>query len=92
MSHSTVSDSTELIDSTFVIEAEDLEIPPPLISFVRLLLLSSENWEKVKEKEKLPKPKLSEEDGSIALSVIDQGLQRRLDEFPSTIEVFVPGP
>jgi len=92
VSHSTVSDLTELIDSTFVIEAEDLEVPSPLISFVRLLLLSPESWEKVKEKQKLPKPKLSEEDGITALAVINQGLQRRLVEFPSTIEVFTPGP
>ena len=78
---------TELIGSTFMIEAEDLEIPPPLISFVRLLLLSPEDWEKAKEKQKLPKPKFSDEDGSTVLVVINQGLQRRLDQFPSTIEV-----
>jgi SET domain-containing protein 6 len=70
-----------------VIEAEDAEIPPALISFVRLLLLTPGDWEKAKEKQKLPKPKLTEEDGLAVLDVIKQGLQRRLDEFPSSIEV-----
>ena len=87
-----VSDLTESIDSTFVIEAGDLEIPPPLISFARLLLLSPEDWEKAKEKQKPPKPKLGEEEGSTVLVVINQGLQRRLDQFPSTIEVPALGP
>ena len=83
-----VPGSAEPIGSTFMIEAEDLEIPPPLISFTRLLLLSPEDWEKAKEKQKLPKPKLSDEDGSTILVVISQGLQRRLDQFSSSsIEV-----
>lgn len=73
-------------DDTFVIEAEDSGIPSPLISFIRLLLLSQKDWEIAKEKQKLPKPKLNEEDGSIVLDVISQGLQQRLDEFPSPIE------
>ena len=77
--------------STFVIEAEDSGIPSPLISFIRLLLLPQKDWEKAKEKQKLPKPKLNEEDGSIVLDVISQGLQQRLDEFPSPIEVFESG-
>jgi len=83
---------TEPIGSTFIIEAEDLEIPPPLISFARLLLLSPEDWEKAKEKQKLPKPKLSDEDGSTVLVVINQGLQRRLDQFSSSIEVPASAP
>jgi hypothetical protein len=74
-----------------VIEAEDLEIPPPLISFARLLLLSPKGWETTRERQKLPKPKLSEEDGPTVLDVINQGLQRRLDEFPSPIEVIASG-
>lgn len=75
-----------------MVEAEDLEIPPPLVSFIRLLLLSTKDWEKAREKQKLPKPKLDEEDGSIVLDVINQGLQRRLDEFPSPIEVIASWP
>ncbi|KAF9653963.1 SET domain-containing protein [Thelephora ganbajun] len=74
-------------DDTFVIEAQKgLEISPPLISFARLLLLSPKDWERAREKPKLPKPKLSEEDGPAVLDVISQGLQRMLDEFPSPIE------
>jgi len=87
-----VLDSTKLIGSTFVIEAEDLEIPPPLISFARLLLLSPKDWEKARERQKLPKPKLSEEDGLTVLEVITQGLLRKLAEFPSPIEVISSGP
>lgn len=62
-----------------------------MISFVRLLLLCPENWEKAKEKQKFPKPKLTEEDGSAVLDVINQGLQQRLSDFPSPIEVFASG-
>lgn len=72
-----------------MIAAEDREIPPPLISFVRSLLLRPEDWEKAKEKQKFPKPKFNEEDGLATLGVIDRGLRQRLDEFPSPIEVFV---
>ena len=75
-----------------MIEAEDLEIPPPLVTFARLLLLSPRDWEKAREKQKLPKPKLSEEDGPTVLEVINQGLQQRLAEFPSSIEVIVSVP
>ena len=82
-----MSDPSKMTGSTFVIEAEDPEIPPPLISFARLLLLSPKDWEKAREKQKLPKPKLGEEDGLTVLAVIEQGLQQRLDEFPSSIEV-----
>jgi SET domain-containing protein 6 len=92
VSHPILFGLTENIGSTFVIEAEDIEIPPPLISFARLLLLSPEDWEKAKEKQKLPKPKLGEEDGSAVLVVINQGLKRRLDQFPSAIEVPTSGP
>ena len=74
-----------------MIEAEDPEIPPPLISFARLLLLSPKDWERAREKQKLPKPKLGEEDGLTVLAVIKQGLQQRLDEFPSPIEVLASG-
>ena len=79
----------KLVGSTFVVEAEDLEIPPPLISFARLLLLSPKDWEK---KKKLPKPKLGEEDGTSVLEVISQGLLRRLAGYPSSIEVIASVP
>jgi len=74
-----------------VIEAEGPEIPPPLVSFARLLLLSPKDWEKAREKQKLPKPKLDEGDGLAVLGVISQGLLRRLADFPSPIEVIVSG-
>ena len=90
-SHLPMSDSSKLIGSTFVIEAEDLGIPPPLISFALLLLMSPEDWEKAKQRQKLPKPRLSEEDGPTVLDVISQGLQQRLNQFPSTVEVRAPG-
>lgn len=74
-----------------MIAAEDHEIPPPLVSFVRLLLLCPEDWEKAKERQKFPKPKFTEEDGPTVLEVINQGLRQRLDKFPSPIEVFASG-
>jgi len=75
-----------------VVGADDLEIPPPLISFARLLLLSHKDWEKAREKQKLPKPKLDEEDGSTVLEVITQGLERRSAEFPLLPEVIASKP
>ena len=83
--------TNQFFGSTFMIEAEDLEIPPPLVSFVRLLLLPHKDWEKAREKQKLPKPKLGEEDGLTVLEVISQGLLRRLAGFPSPIEVIASG-
>lgn len=74
-----------------MIAAEDHDIPPPLISFVRLLLLRPEDWVKAVEKQKFPKPKLTEEDGSAILDVVNQGLRQRLNEFPSPIKVSSSG-
>ena len=91
MSHHIGPKSTKFIGSTFVIEAEDLEIPPPLISFARLLLLSPKDWERAREKQKLPKPKLDEADGLTVLGVISQGMLLRLANFPSPIEVIASG-
>lgn len=60
----------------------DLEIPPSIISVIRLLLLPDEEWEKIKEKAKPPKPKMD----AVALTVLHEVLQRRLKEYPTSIQ------
>ncbi|GBE80467.1 SET domain-containing protein [Sparassis crispa] len=72
----------EADDDTFVI-LTDCQLPNELVSFVRLLFLSQQEWEKTRAKSKLPKPKVD----SVVLSVVMQVLERRLREYPTTIEV-----
>lgn len=60
----------------------DLEIPPSIISVIRLLLLPDEEWEKIKEKAKPPKPKMD----AVVLTVLHEVLQRRLKEYPTSIQ------
>ncbi|KAI0305376.1 Rubisco LSMT, substrate-binding domain-containing protein [Multifurca ochricompacta] len=58
------------------------ELPEEMISFTRLLIMSSVDWEKSKRKSKLPKPKVDETVLSLATDVV----RRRLAEYPTTIE------
>lgn len=53
------------------------------MSFVRLLLMSTEEWEKTNRKGKLPKPKVD----IAVLDVIENMLTRRLKDYPSSVEV-----
>jgi len=69
-------------DDTFVIET-DCEVPKELVSLAHLLLQSPGDWGKTKEKGKLPKGKLNAE----ALPVASGVLQKRLLEYPTTLEV-----
>ncbi|EIW83379.1 SET domain-containing protein [Coniophora puteana RWD-64-598 SS2] len=68
-------------DDVFVLET-DLDIPEPLIVLVRLLQLLEPDWEKTREKEKPPKPKM---DGAV-IGVLVEVLHRRLKEYPTTID------
>jgi SET domain-containing protein 6 len=55
----------------------------PLISLIRLLLMSNDEWEKTREKGKPPKAKLEP-------SVIEYGeriLKKRLDKYNTNIQV-----
>jgi SET domain-containing protein 6 len=64
-----------------------LEFPNPLISLIRLLLLSESDWEKTRTKQKLPKAKLDDVDGAQILHIINSVAQKRLEEYPTTLEV-----
>lgn len=68
--------------SVFVFET-DLGLPEPFVSLARLLLLPESEWEKAKDKGKPPKPKT---DG-LVLSLILHVVRRRLEEYPTTLEV-----
>ena len=52
--------------STFVLET-DLTLPDQLISFIRLLLFPKEEWDKTRDKGKLPKPKIDGDLIAVAL-------------------------
>ncbi|KAJ6594439.1 hypothetical protein B0H19DRAFT_920100 [Mycena capillaripes] len=68
-------------DDVVVLES-DLEIPQALVSLIRLLRLTSEEWEKTVAKDKVPKPKLDNE----VLDVVCAVLERRLKEYPSSFD------
>lgn len=71
----------EAEDDVFVV-GTDCELPPEMVSLARLLLQSKADWEKTKSKGKVPKPNM---DGTIAAIAMDV-LQRRLQEYPTSIE------
>ena len=68
--------------SVFVIES-DLEIPPVLIAFVRLLIIEAGEWEKARDKGKPPKPKVDEN----ILSILQDVFRERLKLYPTDLEV-----
>ncbi|KAI0743984.1 hypothetical protein C8Q80DRAFT_1220766 [Daedaleopsis nitida] len=71
----------EADDDVFMLRT-DCELPEEFVSFERLLLLSEGEWEKTAKKSKLPKPKIDKEVLGIAIEV----LERRLQEYPTSIE------
>ncbi|KAK0455504.1 SET-domain protein [Desarmillaria tabescens] len=68
-------------DDVIVIEA-DLEIPPALISLIKLLSFSSDEWRKVRGKGKPPKPKLD----SATVDIIKDVLDQRLQQYPTSLQ------
>ncbi|KAJ3982773.1 hypothetical protein F5890DRAFT_1527670 [Lentinula detonsa] len=68
-------------DDIFVLET-NFEIPEAMISLTRLLYLSSDEWEKARDKEKPPKPRLD----SQASGLISLVLQKRIAHYPSTMK------
>ncbi|VDB84932.1 unnamed protein product [Peniophora sp. CBMAI 1063] len=68
-------------DDVFIFDKSAV-LPEDFVSFARLLLLPQAEWEKVKRKGKLPKPKM---DDAIA-DVAERSLQRRLAQYPTTLE------
>jgi SET domain-containing protein 6 len=73
---------SDLQNSIFVIEY-DFEAPPAMVSFAKLMLLSKDEWEKVQEKSKPPKPKL---EGSL-VDILISTTRTRLAEYPRTLQV-----
>jgi len=71
----------EADDDVFVVRT-DCQLPDELVSFVRLLFLPQQEWEKTRKKGKLPKPAVDTQ----VLSVAAQVLEKRLREYPSSIE------
>ncbi|KAI8977011.1 hypothetical protein BDF20DRAFT_872393 [Mycotypha africana] len=70
-----------VLDECFVIDTE-YEIPPELIVTVHVLIATPGDFKKMVEKEKLPKPKLTEEVKNIILSI----LRTRLERYPTDIK------
>jgi SET domain-containing protein 6 len=69
-------------DSTFAFES-DLEPPDPLLSFIRLLMLPQDEWEKIEKKGIPPKPKTD----AVALGIVCDVLAKRLNLYSTTIQV-----
>lgn len=69
--------------SVFVIEANEPALPEDMISFIRLLQLTGEEWQEALRKEQIPKPKLNKQ----CFEVAAKALERRLAEYPTSIEV-----
>ncbi|KAJ3555641.1 hypothetical protein NM688_g2462 [Phlebia brevispora] len=69
------------VRSTFVIGTE-CEVPKDFISFTRLLLQTQSEWEKTRAKDKVPKATLDTDVTSVLMEVLD----KRLSEYPTTIE------
>ncbi|QRW21763.1 RuBisCO LSMT substrate-binding protein [Rhizoctonia solani] len=67
-------------DDTFTLDMTTL-IPPELLSFTQLLLLSDMEWEKTQEKEKPPKPK-----SDSVKKCVKNALERRMEMYSTTIE------
>ncbi|KAJ7782346.1 SET domain-containing protein [Mycena maculata] len=67
-------------DDVVVLES-DLEVPEALVSLIRLLRLTSDEWEKAVAKDKVPKPKIDNE----ILDVVRAIFERRLKEYPTTL-------
>ncbi|CAA7261815.1 unnamed protein product [Cyclocybe aegerita] len=72
-------------DDVFVLEIDpdssELEIPPPMLSFTRLILFQAE-WERAKSKSKPPKPTMDMQ----TLSVLVAVLERRLQAYDTSLE------
>jgi SET domain-containing protein 6 len=66
-----------------VVLESDLEVPLALVSLIRLLRLTTDEWEKTVAKDKVPKPKIDSE----VLDVVCAVLERRLQEYPYTLDV-----
>ncbi|KAG9100063.1 hypothetical protein FRC06_004569 [Ceratobasidium sp. 370] len=71
---------TSVDSSTFTLDTSTL-LPPALLSFAQLMLLSSTEWEHAREKEKPPKPKSPNVHTSV-----HEALTKRLAMYPTTLQ------
>ncbi|KAF9462462.1 hypothetical protein BDZ94DRAFT_1367166 [Collybia nuda] len=67
-------------DDVFILES-DLELPPALVSLIRILLLPGEGWEKIKAKGNPPKPKIDNE----VLAITRDVITARAEAYPTSI-------
>ncbi|KAG8779728.1 hypothetical protein FRC12_023887 [Ceratobasidium sp. 428] len=67
-------------DDTFTLEMSTL-LPPALLSFTQLMLLSDSEWQQTQQKEKPPKPKSPE-----VYTRIREALTKRVEMYPTTLE------
>ncbi|KAF1800370.1 hypothetical protein V8B55DRAFT_1536723 [Mucor lusitanicus] len=70
-----------VLDECFVIDTEH-EIPLELIVSVHVLCSTPSEFEKMEEKQKLPKPRLTQDVKDIILNI----LKKRLSRYPTTLE------
>lgn len=77
-----VSGSQSRQYSTFVVES-DAEVPPEMVSLVRLLSLPLDEWIKVKNKNKMPNPKLD----ATVLEVVEKVFRLRLQAYTTSLVV-----
>ncbi|KAF7967425.1 hypothetical protein HWV62_19045 [Athelia sp. TMB] len=68
-------------DDAFILE-DELDIPEAMVSLIRLLLLTADEWERIRAKGKPPKAKLDAD----VLLLVSQVLHRRLQEYATTLE------
>jgi len=68
-------------EDVFAVEPS-LELPPEMVSLVRLLLLPLDEWEKARNKGKPPQPKFNLD----VLNTVHDVLNQRLKEYLTTIE------
>ncbi|KAI0066033.1 SET domain-containing protein [Artomyces pyxidatus] len=68
-------------EDVFVVESNG-KTPSEMIAFTRLLLISDSDWEKLKLKTRLPKPKTDMDVLSLAVDVF----QTRLSDYSTTVE------
>ncbi|KAH8118945.1 SET domain-containing protein [Phellopilus nigrolimitatus] len=68
-------------DDVFILET-NLSVPDSLVSFFKLLMSSSTEWEKMRDKGKPPKPKMDVDVLMLVLAL----LVKRLEKYPTTLE------
>jgi thymidylate synthase ThyX len=61
----------------------ELDIPPAIVQMTKILLLPQDDWEKARDKGKVPKPKMEPE----IMQMLEKVLHRRSSRYRTSIEV-----